>query len=145
MAQEDPNALLQAEIGQKIFLVKDGKVLMCKNAKEDFFENLWDFPGGRMHKGEQPKEALARELKEELGVEFIIGTPLFTSITYQTPSNIPRYYVIFEATLTNLNAEFTVAEDEIAELKWVGAEDVATLPTWDDWREFLNIYFQKLS
>ena len=96
-----------------------------------------------MHTGEESIPALERELLEELGVEFEIGAPLFTMITYETPSNVPRYYVVFEATQKDPNAEFVVAADELSELKWVSAEEVADLVTWEEWRVFLTDYFKK--
>ena len=133
-----------ANVGQKVLFVKDGKVLMCRGTVQfKGIDKLWDFPGGRMHTGEEPIPALKRELKEELGVDFEIGSPLFVMVTYETPSNIPRYYVVFEATLKDANAEFTVATDELSELRWVGPEDVASLATWEEWRTFLTDYFKK--
>ncbi len=142
MAEDIPEALLLAQVGQKILLIKEGKVLMCRGNK-GFLQDLWDFPGGRMHTGEQPKEALMRELKEEMGVDFIIGAPLFTAVTYNTPTNIPRYYVVFESQLADPNAEFTVAKDEISEVRWIRQDEIAALPTWEDWRVFLTEYFKK--
>lgn len=141
MAQEDSNALLVGHVGQKVIVMKEGKVLMCKGTQE-FLTNLWDFPGGRMHTNEQPMEALTRELKEELGVDFSIGKPLFTAVTYDTPQKIPRYYVVFEASLIDQSATFTIASDEIAEIRWVGKDEVDEIPTWEDWRVFLKKYLK---
>lgn len=144
MATEIPEELLVANVGQKIVVLKDGKVLMCRGTV-DFKEmnKRWDFPGGRMHTGELPIPALKRELKEELGVDFEIGMPVFVMTTYETPTNVPRYYVLFEAKLSDPNAEFSVASDELSELKWVAPEEVADLVTWEEWREFLTDYFKK--
>lgn len=143
MATELPEELLLANVGQKVVVMKDGKVLMCRG-RVTFkdMDKRWDFPGGRMHTGEEPIPALARELREELGVDFVIGKPLLTCITYETPTGVPRYYVLFEAALADSNAEFKVADDELSELKWVGREEIETMPTWEDWRTFLRGYFE---
>jgi 8-oxo-dGTP diphosphatase len=142
MAQEFPEELLLANVGQKVLVLKDGKVLMCRG-KVEFKEmdKRWDFPGGRMHTGEEPASALTRELKEELGVDFIVGKPLLACVTYDTPTKVPRYYVVFEAKLKDPNAAFVVADDELSELKWIGRDEIETIPTWEDWRNLLRDYF----
>lgn len=144
MAQELPEELLLANVGQKVVCMKDGKVLMVRGRVT--FHDLdkrWDFPGGRMHTGEEPISALTRELKEELGVDFEIGKPLLACTTYETPSGVPRYYVVFEAKLSDPAAEFIVADDELSELKWIGPEEIETMPTWEDWRTLLKEYFKE--
>lgn len=142
MAKEDPNALLVGHVGQKVVLMKDGKVLMCKGRD---FDKLWDFPGGRLHKDEPAKEGLIREVKEELGVDIGVGKPLYVCASTMNLTGIPRYYVVFEAKLANPHIEFTVADDEIKELRWVGPEDVETLETWDDWKVVLERYLKHAS
>jgi 8-oxo-dGTP diphosphatase len=144
MAIEIPEELLVANVGQKVLIMKDGKVFMCRG-RVDFKEmdKRWDFPGGRMHTGEEPIPALKRELKEELGVDFEIGKPLLACVTYDTPNDVPRYYVVFEARQSNPDEEFKIADDELSEVRWVGPEDVEGLTTWEDWRVLLSDYFKK--
>ena len=46
----------------------DGLVLLSQRPKEKEMGGFWEFPGGKVEKGETPEEALIRELKEELGI-----------------------------------------------------------------------------
>ena len=47
----------------------DGRVLLQKRAAGRQMAGLWEFPGGKVEPGETPEAALARELREELGIE----------------------------------------------------------------------------
>ncbi len=47
----------------------EGRVLLQQRAPGRHMEGLWEFPGGKIEQGERPEAALARELREELGVE----------------------------------------------------------------------------
>lgn len=50
-----------------------GRLLICQRRRGDTFELKWEFPGGKIRRGETPRAALARELREELGVAVGIG------------------------------------------------------------------------
>ena len=55
-------------------LVRDGRVLLChRSAGRRWYPDVWDFPGGHVEAGETPRDALARELEEELSI--LIGEP----------------------------------------------------------------------
>jgi 8-oxo-dGTP diphosphatase len=47
----------------------DGLVLLQRRSPGRAMAGLWEFPGGKVEKGELPEAALARELAEELGIE----------------------------------------------------------------------------
>ena len=47
----------------------DGRVLIAKRPRGKQLAGLWEFPGGKIAKGETPEAALIRELKEELGID----------------------------------------------------------------------------
>jgi len=55
----------------------DGRILACQRRRGDTFELLWEFPGGKRRPGEKLEAALARELREELGVEARIGREMY--------------------------------------------------------------------
>lgn len=54
-------------------IVRDGKVLICQRTKYQPMPLKWEFPGGKIETGEQPHDALRRELDEELGIDASIG------------------------------------------------------------------------
>jgi 8-oxo-dGTP diphosphatase len=51
----------------------DGKVLITQRRPHAFMPLKWEFPGGKVEAGESDQQALARELKEELGIEVEVG------------------------------------------------------------------------
>jgi 8-oxo-dGTP diphosphatase len=55
----------------------DGKVLACQRRCGSKFELMWEFPGGKTEPGEALEQALARELREELGVTARIGSEIY--------------------------------------------------------------------
>ena len=51
-------------------LVRDGRVLLCHRAADRrWYPDVWDLPGGHVQSGENPIEALGRELEEEVGIQ----------------------------------------------------------------------------
>lgn len=54
-------------------IVRDGRVLICQRTQHQPMALKWEFPGGKIEPGEQPKAALKRELEEELGINANIG------------------------------------------------------------------------
>ena len=58
----------------------DGRVLLAKRPPGRPLAGLWEFPGGKVEKGETPEAALIRELEEELA----IVVP--TSVSRHSPS-----------------------------------------------------------
>ena len=47
----------------------DGRVLVVKRPPGKPMAGLWEFPGGKVEKGERPEQALIRELKEEISID----------------------------------------------------------------------------
>ena len=58
---------------------RDGKVLLAQRGPADRLAGKWEFPGGKIEPGETPEDCLAREIREELGIEVWVGDFLCSS------------------------------------------------------------------
>ena len=63
---------------------KEGRLLIAQRPMGRHMGGKWEFPGGKLEKGETPEAALRRELKEELGVDADIG-PIRAAIPFSYP------------------------------------------------------------
>ena len=57
-------------------IVRDGQVLAARRSRPAALAGRWEFPGGKVEPGEDGPGALARECREELGVEVDVGRVL---------------------------------------------------------------------
>lgn len=52
---------------------RDGRILIGQRKPGSKHALKWEFPGGKVEDGEDPRDALQRELREELAIEALIG------------------------------------------------------------------------
>jgi len=69
-------------------ILKENKILLVKRAIPPF-SDYWSLPGGHVKYGETVEEAIKREMKEELGMEFKIKKLVGV---YSDPKRDPRYH-----------------------------------------------------
>lgn len=74
-----------------------GQLLICQRRRGDAFELQWEFPGGKIQRGETPRAALARELREELGVAAAIGPEIFRARHHYAERGVTIALTFFRA------------------------------------------------
>ena len=101
-------------------IIAGGRVLLSQRKSGTHLAGAWEFPGGKVEPGEDPREALARELCEELGVDAVVGDPV--EVTFHRYPVKDVLLLFFEAELRATSAEPQALD--VAAVRWAAAEDL---------------------
>lgn len=113
-----PTLLVTAAI-----IVEASTVLVTQRKAGSHLAGKWEFPGGKVEAGEDPKAALIRELLEELGVTAAVGEVI--DVTFYPYPNRPVLLLFYRAHLT-ADSPRPVPLD-VAGLRWVSAAELEQL------------------
>lgn len=102
---------------------RGGRILIGQRRKSDTHPLKWEFPGGKVERGESPTAALARELEEELGIQARIG-PEISRTTYEYPRRATMLLIFYAV------AEFA-GEPQCIAFEQIVWETPDRLPTYD--------------
>ena len=80
-------------------IFRDSKILICQRRRDDSHALQWEFPGGKIELGETPQEALARELREELAIDAVIGDEMFRTRHRYREDQMELELIFFRATV----------------------------------------------
>ena len=103
-------------------VVERGRVLLTQRKSGSHLAGAWEFPGGKVEPGEDPRDALARELREELGIETTVGEIVDVAFHRYEEADKAVLLLFFEATRTPTSRE-PVALD-VADFTWGGVDDL---------------------
>jgi 8-oxo-dGTP diphosphatase len=117
---------------------RQGKVLVGQRPEGGALARSWEFPGGKIELGESPKEALERELKEELGIEAEIGDLVFAGT--HTYDQTGMLFLFFEVRFW----KGQLKEQQHLELKWVQPKELTQLDLPAANRQFLPSLLESL-
>ncbi len=108
-------------VSAAVVVDKRGRLLLVRKAGTTAFMQ----PGGKPEPGESASETLRRELKEELAVEVDEDSVRPLGSFTAAAANEPGYTVVADVFEVDLGAQVPTIGAEIAELRWVGSDDVA--------------------
>jgi 8-oxo-dGTP diphosphatase len=106
---------------------RGGRLLVTRRLKGTHLEGYWEFPGGKCDAGESLEACLARELREELAVDAVVGTRILTTRHEYPERHIELHF--FQAELRGdpvpqMNQEMQwVTRDALPSLKLPPADD----------------------
>ncbi len=101
---------------------RNGKIFIQQRPHKGLMGGLWEFPGGKLEKGESPEEALVREIQEELGVKIAPDEKILT---------IRHTYTKFRVTLHVFTCEMRkgrIRATQCEQWKWVKPVELDQFP-----------------
>jgi 8-oxo-dGTP diphosphatase len=74
-------------------LISGSSLLVAQRTRPPELAGLWELPGGKVAAGESDAAALARELREELGVEVVVGSRIGADVALSEAAALRAYRV----------------------------------------------------
>ena len=109
-------------------VIEQGKILVTQRKEGSHQGLLWEFPGGKVEEGEEPRRALQREFREELGIEVEVGK-IFEAV-YHTYPEYPILLLVHHCRIEHGTPKVLGCHD----LRWVDPSNIEALamPPADD-------------
>ncbi len=102
-------------------IICDGNKMFATQRGYGEWKDWWEFPGGKIETGENPQEALKREIKEELATEIEVGD-LISTVDYE----YPKFHLKMHCFLCKMKkGNLTLLEHEAA--KWLNLDTLDTV------------------
>ena len=106
------------------FIVRaNGRVLLVQRPKDaEVGPGKWQLPGGHLDRGETTAAALAREIREECGLEIEVGAP-FDTFTYEAPKYGLTFGVAHLAQPTSGDTPLALDGTEALSARWMTSDE----------------------
>lgn len=109
-------------IGVAVIWNEQKQILIDKRPAKGLLGGLWEFPGGKVERGETLEECIKREIQEELAIEIEVQEHLIT---------IDHAYTHFKVTLNVYHCRYLSGEPqplECDEIRWVTLDEIEQFP-----------------
>jgi 8-oxo-dGTP diphosphatase len=120
--EQEPAVTQITEVAAAV-IERPGEFLLAQRPEGKPYPGYWEFPGGKIEAGEDPRAALVRELEEELGIEVTGATPWITRVYAYTHATVRLHFWRVNA----WRGEPRPLEDQDIRWQRVGAPDVSPM------------------
>lgn len=127
------------KVAQKAIIHRDGKVFLTRDPRTP---DIWELPGGRLNIDEVPKDGLARELFEELGVKCQIDEVIYLKQFRQGNENGQLSLVLVYTATMESNANITADPREVLEYGWFSREELAGIKLFPEYSDALEVFYR---
>lgn len=137
MSKDNISKEIESKFGNRLrcrvngILIKDKKILVIKHLMGNG-KILWTVPGGGMNYGESAIDNLIREFEEETGLKVKIKAYLFVHEFIAPPLHAMEHYfqvdIISGKLSVGTDPELNTGSQIIEETKWMGVEELRSLP-----------------
>lgn len=121
-------------------IIRKGKKVLLIKRNNKPFKNYWCLPGGHIEWGEKVKEAVKREVKEELGLNF---KPEFFNYYNEFFPKI-KWHAVSIFFVGNTNGKIKIDKEEVKEIKWFSKNEISKLKLAFENKKLLIDYFSRV-
>jgi len=131
-------------VGVGALILKSGKLLLVKRGAKPG-QGRWSIPGGLVELGEQVRDAIVREVKEECGLDIKAERlmDVFDSITRDEKGSIQYQFVVVNF-LARIEGGILKNGDDVLEAKWVPINEVEKYNLTNSFRAFFQKHLKEL-
>ena len=117
----------------------DGRYLITqRKLDKEWGAGWWEVPGGGVNAGEDSRDAVIREIREETGLTVTLDTGFRAVVTYSPKPDVMKDVIYFAAEYIGGEAHRQV--EEVTELCWVPVEKAAAHITFENDKDVLRKY-----
>jgi 8-oxo-dGTP diphosphatase len=106
------------------FRTTDQKYLLCRRGPQESGAGAWEFPGGKVDQGESEKQALVREIQEELSVHIFEDQLVYVSDHFHQYETKMIHIYLYKYDVSELN--YQLIDHDQAE--WVSYDELLNFP-----------------